>query len=387
MDDAHNRPERRHVEERGYDSPLAPVVSEAQAAWLGAARVARLATCGADGAPHVVPVCFAFDAAAGVAYIALDAKPKRVAERQLKRVRNIRANPRAALLCDIYDEDWGRLAWCLVHADADLLAPGAGAHAAALSLLRAKYPQYRVMPLEDAPVIRLRATRVTNWTAGAADAAAAPPDPTANLAVARAALPFPALARGRRSVRAYTAAPVPRPLVEAVLEAGRWAPSPHGRQPWRFVVLTQPAPKEILAEAMAAEWRRNLEMDGQPGTIVDIRLDKSYQRLLRAPVLIIPCLYAVDLDQYPDPARQAAERTMAVQSLGAAAQTMLLAAYSLGLDGGWMCAPLFCPDAVRAALALPAALDPQAILTLGYAAAAPRRRARLPLADLIIRYE
>src|SRR5919112_1387860 len=67
--------------------------------------------------------------------------------------------------------------------------------------------------------------------------------------------------KGRRSVRRYTAQPVPRELIEQVLEAARWAPSPHGRQPWRFVVLTRTSGKTRLADAMAAEWERNLAMD------------------------------------------------------------------------------------------------------------------------------
>ncbi len=65
-----------------------------------------------------------------------------------------------------------------------------------------------------------------------------------------------------------------------------------------------------------------------------------------APVCVVVCLYLEDLDVYPDVERQAAETTMAVQSLGAAAQNLLLAAYALGLDAGWLCAPLFCPDTV-----------------------------------------
>jgi PPOX class probable F420-dependent enzyme len=378
------RPERRHVEERGYDPPAHPLFSESQVAFLSAARVARLATADAAGVPYVVPVCFALDAPAAACYIALDQKPKRVAPTRLKRVRNILTNPHAALLCDVYHEDWRRLSYCLVHAEAGLIEPAAAEHANALALLRAKYPQYRAMDLEAQPVIVLRATAVTSWAGGAVEDATVP-DPA--LAAQRGALDFPALARGRRSVRVYAETPVPRPVVEQVLEAGRWAPSPHGRLPWRFVVLTQPEPKQVLAEAMGDEWRRNLAMDGQSAEIVDIRLNKSYQRLLRAPVLIIPCLYDADLDRYPDPARQAAERTMAVQSLGAAAQTMLLAAYSLGLDGGWMCAPLFCPDVVRDALGIATNLQPQAILTLGYATSTPRRRLRLPLDELIVRYD
>jgi coenzyme F420-0:L-glutamate ligase/coenzyme F420-1:gamma-L-glutamate ligase len=76
-----------------------------------------------------------------------------------------------------------------------------------------------------------------------------------------------------------------------------------------------------------------------------------------------------------------------LQSLGAAIQNMLLAAYSLDLDGGWMCAPLFCPDVVRAALALDAALTPHALITLGYAARDPVRRPRRPLDELVLRWE
>ena len=78
---------------------------------------------------------------------------------------------------------------------------------------------------------------------------------------------------------------------------------------------------------------------------------------------------------------------MAIQSLGCAVQNMLLMAYQLGLDGGWMCAPLFCPGVVGAALDLDPALTPHALITLGYAAADPLRRERLPLERLIVRFD
>jgi coenzyme F420-0:L-glutamate ligase / coenzyme F420-1:gamma-L-glutamate ligase len=195
------------------------------------------------------------------------------------------------------------------------------------------------------------------------------------------------LIQGRRSVRKFLPQPVPREHIAAILEAARWAPSPHGRQPWRFVILTQAEPKALLAEHMGQTWRENLAMDGQDAAVVNVRLEKSRQRIRQAPAIIIPCLYLEDLDQYPDARRQADETTMAVQSLGAAIQNMLLTAFDLGLDGGWMCAPLFCPQVVCSALALEALLIPQALITLGYAAADPQRRERLPLSSLIVRYD
>jgi coenzyme F420-0:L-glutamate ligase / coenzyme F420-1:gamma-L-glutamate ligase len=195
------------------------------------------------------------------------------------------------------------------------------------------------------------------------------------------------LLQSRRSVRKYQARPVSRELIEQVLEAARWAPSPHGRQPWRFVVLTRQEVKQQLADRMGDTWRQNLEMDGQDTEIVNIRLGKSQQRIRNAPVLIVPCLYLEDLDHYPDEQRQADETVMAIQSIGAAIQNMLLMAYDLGLDTGWMCAPLFCPEVVCEALDLDKRLIPQALITLGYAAADPQRRERLPLSSLIVRFD
>ena len=195
------------------------------------------------------------------------------------------------------------------------------------------------------------------------------------------------LLRSRRSVRSYQQQPVTREQLEQILEAARWAPSPHGRQPWRFVVLTQQEPKQVLVESMGETWQRTLEMDGQGAAIVTIRREKARQRILHAPAIIIPCLYLEDLDSYPDEQRQEDEKTMAVQSIGAAIQNMLLMTYDLGLDAGWMCAPLFCPEVVCEALGLDTRLIPQALITVGYAAADPKRRERLPLSSLIVRFD
>ena len=193
--------------------------------------------------------------------------------------------------------------------------------------------------------------------------------------------------RGRRSVRAYQDREVPRYLIEEVLEAARWAPSPHGRQPWRFVVLTRFDLKERLADAMGASWRANLAMDGEPEEIITHRLESSRRRLLYAPVLIIPCLYLSELDQYPDAARQEAEKIMAIHSLGAAVENLMLAAWSLGLDSGWMCAPLFCPEIVCESLDLDPALIPHALITVGYLGREPRRREHRSIEALIARWD
>ncbi|CAN5651102.1 nitroreductase family protein [soil metagenome] len=196
-------------------------------------------------------------------------------------------------------------------------------------------------------------------------------------------VPFAALIEGRRSVRRFRPDAIDRRLVERVVDAGRWAPCGDGAQPWRFVILTQFDIRTRLADAMSAAWTHNLAMDGQDPDVIARRLKGSRQRLLETPVLILLCLYLEDLDRYPDNERQATETTMAVQSLGACAQNMLLAAYRLGLDTGWMCAPLFCPEVVRDTLELSESHVPHALLQLGHAATDPKRRPRRPLHELI----
>ena len=195
------------------------------------------------------------------------------------------------------------------------------------------------------------------------------------------------LIQSRRSVRKYLHRPVSPEYIERILESARWAPSPHGRQPWRFAVITSQQLKLRLAVEMGSIWRHNLQMDGLNAEIVNIRLEKSHQRILNAPVIIIPCLYLEDLDHYPDRRRQADEKTMAIQSIGAAIQNMLLMAYDLGLDAGWMCAPLFCPEIVCEVLDLDTRFIPQALITVGYAAEDPKRRERLPLSSLVVRFD
>jgi PPOX class probable F420-dependent enzyme len=373
----------------------APILDARMQRYLIAHRVARLTTMDAAGHSTIVPICYASDGA--VIYSALDAKPKRIAPTALRRVRNILAHPAVALVVDDYAEQWADLSHLIVWGAASLVAAGTTEHGAAITLLRDKYPQYATMAIAEQPVIAIRPERARFWAAtpvegfevrGSGNGIVSPsnPEPRTSNFPARP-LDFDALVRGRRSVRAFRPDPVPRALIERVLDAARWAPSPHGRQPWRFAVITEPERKARLADAMGDTWQATLAMDNEDPAVVARRLANSHARIREAPALILLCLYTADLDHYPDPDRQAAETTMAIQSLGAAAQTLLLTAYRLGLDGGWMCAPLFCPDTVREALDLPPALIPHALLPLGYAAKEPKRRPRLPLDDLVVMWQ
>jgi PPOX class probable F420-dependent enzyme len=129
---------------------------------IRSARVAHLATADAHGQPHVIPICFVFDGK--YFYSPVDEKPKRAAPQKLKRLKNIRENPRVALVIDHYDEDWRKLAYVLVTGKARVLLGGAK-HRKAVNLLRRKYPQYRTMKIDRLPMILILPTRMTSWGA------------------------------------------------------------------------------------------------------------------------------------------------------------------------------------------------------------------------------
>ena len=185
----------------------------------------------------------------------------------------------------------------------------------------------------------------------------------------------------RRSIRRYVASAVPAETLDRILGAACWAPSAHNRQPWRFAILTPFHWKDRLARAMGDRLRRDRLADGDPATAIEQDVARSYARITGAPVVIVVTLDMADMDRYPD-GRQRAEHTMAVQSTAMATQNLLLAAHAEGLGACWMCAPLFCPDVVREALALPRGWEPQAIVTLGKAAGPGKPATRRPIAEI-----
>ena len=129
---------------------------------LGAARVARFGTIAPDGRPRLVPVCFAL--AGDVLYHAVDHKPK--ATRNLARLADLAADPRATVLADHYEDgDWSALWWVRADGSGRVLEDaGAPEAARALDLLAARYAQYRERR-PGGPVVALDIERIAGWSA------------------------------------------------------------------------------------------------------------------------------------------------------------------------------------------------------------------------------
>jgi PPOX class probable F420-dependent enzyme len=127
---------------------------------LASARVARLATCDAEGQPHLVPITFALDG--DVILTAVDHKPKRTTN--LRRLRNIAANPRVSVLADHYEEEWSRLWWVRADGTARVIQPEEQEHADAVSQLAPRYDEYRERPPRG-PAITITVSRWSGWRA------------------------------------------------------------------------------------------------------------------------------------------------------------------------------------------------------------------------------
>lgn len=133
---------------------------------FAAARHAVLASTRPDGSPHLVPIVFAPDRSdLDQIFSAVDRKPK--SSTDLRRLDNIRNEPRVALLVEHYQEDWAALWWVRVDGQARVLGAGAEHHRV-IELLAERYPQYRAEP-PGGPVIAVTAYRWTGWAAAPAD--------------------------------------------------------------------------------------------------------------------------------------------------------------------------------------------------------------------------
>jgi F420 biosynthesis protein FbiB-like protein len=191
----------------------------------------------------------------------------------------------------------------------------------------------------------------------------------------------PAFLSARRSIRAFTTEAVPRAALDAFVEAACLAPAPHHSRPWRFVVVDAHDAKAALSHGMGARWRRDLEADGVPTARIDELVASSHEKLTAAPALVLACLTGEGLDRYPDERRQRAEHGMALLSLGAGVENLMLAATDAGFATCWVAAPIFCPEDARDALGLPSDWLPHALVLVGRPDPAYRGRPR-PAVDL-----
>lgn len=181
--------------------------------------------------------------------------------------------------------------------------------------------------------------------------------------------------QSRRSIRRFKPDPLSRETIEAILDAGRLAPSGKNRQPWRFVVV-QNGEREQMHACLQAGLKASIANGIQTGSA-----ENTFRIMREAPVTI----FVFD----PDETAVWKERTLLervfgivnVQSVGAAIENMLLRAQEMGIGSLWIC------DTFSAYRELCEWLGRDSLLvaavSLGYPDEQPAARPRLPMGDLV----
>ena len=171
----------------------------------------------------------------------------------------------------------------------------------------------------------------------------------------------------RRTVREFTADPVSPEAVRRAVAAAVTAPAPHHSEPWRFALVESARARRALLDDMLDAWTADLRGDGFTEEQIARRVRRG-EPLRRAPLIIVPCLVAEAAHAYPDPRRNAAERSMFLVAMGAAVQNLLVTLAAQGLGSCWVSSTLFCQPQAAASLGLPAGWEPMGAVGVGYPA-------------------
>ncbi|MGQ9543853.1 MAG: nitroreductase family protein [Candidatus Bathyarchaeia archaeon] len=165
----------------------------------------------------------------------------------------------------------------------------------------------------------------------------------------------------RRSIRKYRQDPVEEEKLNRILEAGRLAPSAANRQPWHFIVVTDPAVKEALRVAHESDWSV-----------------RSTSQILRAPVVIVVCA-----DPEEAWTRSDGEEYWKID-VAIAMQNMVLSATEMGLGTCWIAA--FNEESLRRVLGIPSNIRIVALTPIGYPAEAKGKVSDRKTLNEIIHY-
>ena len=198
---------------------------------------------------------------------------------------------------------------------------------------------------------------------------------------------FDEAVRSRRSVRSFQDRTVPQDAIERAVALAVQAPAPHHSQPWRFAIIEEPDLKDRFSRAMGAAWKADLASDGFDDERIERITSKSHRLLTSTPLLVVCCADMTKAHTYPDDRRRRAEWSLFAHSVGAALQTFMTSLTAEGIASCWISAPVFCGDVVRDFLDLDPALEPQALVLVGYAAPdyRPRPRSEPSATDYVIR--
>ncbi|HET7478391.1 MAG TPA: nitroreductase [Rubrobacteraceae bacterium] len=181
----------------------------------------------------------------------------------------------------------------------------------------------------------------------------------------------------RQSINRVKQDPVPRALVERILESAIHAPNHKITEPWRFHVFTGKGRGE-LARARAELARIQAEEEGEDEEMAAGRISRERKKTFRAPVVIAVISLA---------GRDEVETLENYAACCAALQNMQLTAHSLGLASIWRTGPVAYHEHMRGFFGLADGDRIVAYLYIGYPDMGERPRRRAPAAEKTVWHE
>lgn len=190
--------------------------------------------------------------------------------------------------------------------------------------------------------------------------------------------------KNRRSYKFdFSSKPVDMNLIKEAIEIARWAPSAHNGQFWRYIILDDDDNRQVLIDSMNQKLNEDLIRDGKQEKYIKKKTNKTRNRFIQSPYLIVSCLDTKDLDNYSDLERTQNEFLLGVQSVSSSITYLLLALEVNGLAACWYCAPLFAKKIVKKILDLPDTYVPMAFITVGHPKKAPKAPSRKELSEIM----
>ena len=179
--------------------------------------------------------------------------------------------------------------------------------------------------------------------------------------------------RSQRACRAFRPDLVDDALIERVLEAATFAPSAENRQPWVFVVVTDPERRAAIGSLNRRAWEGGAKSHSE-GRLTPALLDEV-DRGAQGGIAGAPVIVVVGGDT------RLGDRRVLAASIFPATQNMLLAAGALGLGAALTTLPLVFGDELAEVVGFPFEVQPMAVVPLGWPARPLGPPRRLPVSD------
>ena len=190
--------------------------------------------------------------------------------------------------------------------------------------------------------------------------------------------------RSRRSIRRFQNRAVPGELIERIIEAAVWAPSAGNRQDWFFTVVTSPAVKQQMADAVRRRWDAIIAANRGSGVIEEIEnYVKHFGDFADAPTVIVVSAKSADAVQRHLLGDDAEPTVGSACSAAMAAQNLLLAAHALGLGACCMTGALAARRDLNRILELGRKQDIICLITVGWPDETPSPPVRKPLTEIV----